>query len=399
MPRALAKDVSDRWTPVWHAFFYVMIAAATAIFWAQADVPATDRRRLVVVGLVVVLSVWHWLMIVRQGRGHRERPRQVATYLAGAIALSSGLLAIDTVFLMVAMSLYNQVFAFLIMRWAVPAAAVLTGAIGLVVTRTGDAAAVVVVVVGSAAALLFSAFLQANADQNEKRRELIEELERTRDELALTERLAGISEERARIARELHDTVTQQLVGIVMQLEAAGRSAIRQSAHVEKALVGSLDLAREALGEARRLVWADRPAQLEGASLSRALSKTCERVSAETGIAIEIALGDPVDDLSMAHQTLVLRSVQEALANVRKHSRARSAVVTVGVSGDLLAVDVHDDGIGLVTRAVPKERGSGFGLRGLRERVESLGGSLSVESSPEGGTTVAIHVPLRGAHP
>jgi signal transduction histidine kinase len=237
--------------------------------------------------------------------------------------------------------------------------------------------------------------LRATSDESEKRRELIEELERTREQLAFAERLAGMTEERHRIGRELHDTVTQQLIGIVMHLEA-GNAMDQDGARA--ALESSLRLAREGLAEARRLVWAERPAQLEGGSLSRALETATERVANEGGLEIERVVGEDIDALPAALQTLALRGVQEALANVRKHAKARHVVVTVAVSDDLLAVDVQDDGVGFDARIPdgPSARGLGFGLRGLRERLEVLGGTLSVESRRGQGTTLAMHVPLRG---
>jgi signal transduction histidine kinase len=388
MRGAPKKDVSDRWTPVWHAFFYAMIAVANVLSALNAG-----RVSPSVAGLSAALAGWHWLMLVRPGAGHRERPRQVALYLPPAFVASGVLVAIDPVFLMVAMTLYNQVFAFMAIRLAVPFAVVLTVTIALAVTRGGDAAGLVVVVICSMAALLFALYLNASSDESRKRRELIEELERTRAELAFAERLAGMTEERRRIARELHDTVTQQLVGIVMHLEAAREGDAEE---IQDALERTLGLAREGLAEARRMVWAERPAQLERASLTTALLAATERVSNETGLRIDNAFGDELDALPAPVQALVLRGVQEALANVRKHARARRVAVTVAAESDLVTVDVQDDGAGFDATAAGRRAtgGSGFGLRGLRERVEELGGALSIESARGEGTTLAMHVPL-----
>src|SRR5262249_54798642 len=98
-----------------------------------------------------------------------------------------------------------------------------------------------------------------------------------------------------------------------------------------------------------------------------------------------------------AVQTLVLRGVQEALANVRKHAHARHVQVSISASDDFLTLDVQDDGMGFDARIpeTAKAGGAGFGLRGLSERVQALGGSLTIESERGAGTTVAIHVPLK----
>src|SRR5262249_2158659 len=148
-----------------------------------------------------------------------------------------------------------------------------------------DATSALILMVGAGAALLFALFLSATSDESDKRRALIDELERTREQLALAERLAGQTEERHRIGRELHDTVTQQLVGIVMHLEAAKRD---EADKAREAVDSSLRLAREGLAEARRLVWAERPSQLEGSSLSRALRDSAQRVTKDAGIDVAI---------------------------------------------------------------------------------------------------------------
>jgi signal transduction histidine kinase len=390
MPARTAPDVFDRWTPIWHAFFYVMIAVATAVV-----LGGPGPARVQIVPLVAALVAWHWLLIVRPGRGHRQRPRQVGVYLAGAGVMAALLVASDLTFLMVAMTLYNHVFAFLVTRYALPAALAVTAAIGLGVARSTEPAAIIVVAVCALGALVLGLYLSASARESSQRAELIQELERTREQLALAERLAGKTEERQRIGRELHDTVTQQLVGIVMHLEAA---AGRDGDTVRSALERSLALAREGLAEARRLVWAERPAQLEEGSLTRALEATARRLTNETGLSIENDFEGEIDALPAAVQALVLRGVQEALANVRKHARARKVAVSVSASTDLLTVDVHDDGVGFDPGAAPREeRGAGFGLRGLRERAHALGGTLSIESARDAGTTLALHVPLESA--
>jgi signal transduction histidine kinase len=391
MARRPVTNVFERWTPVWHVFFYVMIAMATGMsFGDLGERGGGARTRVLVLGAVLV--AWHVGMLVRLGKTQRQRPRTVLVYLAGAIAIAVALMRVHPVFLMVAMTLYNHVFAFLVMRWAVPAAVVLTAAIaGVLFANSGVSSEwIVVLLLGAGSALVTALFLRATSDESDRRQAIVEELERTREQLAFAERLAGQTEERRRIAGELHDTVTQQLVGIVMHLEATDGKD-------EKAL----HLAREGLAEARRIVWAERPAQLESASLSRAIATTAERVAKETGLKIDCNVEEDSDRLPAALQTLVLRAVQEALANIRKHAKAKRVAVSVSVDGGLLAVDVNDDGVGFDGRIpeAPRAQGSGFGLRALAERVSALGGTLSIESEEGKGTTVTIHMPLERKEP
>ncbi len=387
MARAPASNVFERWTPVWHVLFYVMIAIATFFTFRNFAEEGKGTPVLAVL-LAGLLVVWHFFMLVRF-RMHREHPKRVTLYLAGAIAISVALLRLSPVFLMVAMTLYNQVFAFLVMRWAIAVAAVLTASITLVLVGRADPAILTVMAIGSGCALLFSLFISATTDESEKRQALIEELERTRVELAFAERLAGRTEERHRIGRELHDTVTQQLVGIVMHLEAANEKGSDPRAAVDS----SLRLARAGLAEARRLVWAERPAQLENASLSSALE---ELIAKEASLEIERDISADIDELPAALQTLVLRGVQESLANIRKHASAKRVAISISLAPDLLAIDVNDDGVGFDGKIsdAPSPKNSGFGLRGLRERVVAVGGTLSIESERGSGTTVTVHVPL-----
>lgn len=377
----------DRWTPVWHVFFYAVVAIATGRALTRPGV--TREAQGVVLALAGALVAWHLVLLVRPGRGHRERPRQVAGYLGGATALSVGLVSRDPVFFMVAMTLYNHVFAFLPMRWAVPAAIGLTAVLGIVGLRGNFGNSTLLVLVGAGVALVVALYLSATGNESEKRAELIDALERTRGELARAERQAGQAEERQRIARELHDTVTQQLLGIVLHLEGASKDEA-----TEAAVRPVLDLAREGLADARRLVWMDRPRQLETETLSKALATLCERAEREAELTIERDVAAEVDALAVPFQTLVLRATQEALANVRKHARARRVAVSAAIAGNLLVLDVQDDGVGFVASATEAVDGSGFGLRGLRERVESLGGTVAIESHPNEGTTIAVHVPL-----
>jgi signal transduction histidine kinase len=388
------RDVFERWTPVWHAFFYVMIVVSTAILFSSWASDGRAGPRTVVLVLDAALVTWHAVMLVPLGRSAREHPVRVVVYLVGATAASAGLLLVDPIFLMVAMPLYNQIFAFLVMRWAVPIAVALTAVITAMFTRYQNISGTIGILVGAASALVFAYFLSASSEESRKRRALIEELERTRGALALAERLAGVTEERARIARELHDTVTQQLIGIVMHLDAASERVVGDPARAKTALEESLRLAREGLAESRRIVWTDKPRQLETGALSKALAEAIEETRATTNAEIDFVCDPELDTLPAALQTLVLRGVREALANVKKHAHAKRVTVSTSVDDDFLMVDVQDDGSGF-DETSQRPVGAGFGLKGLCERVESHGGTLSIETAKGAGTTVAFHVPLR----
>ncbi|MCX7783452.1 MAG: sensor histidine kinase [Meiothermus sp.] len=215
-----------------------------------------------------------------------------------------------------------------------------------------------------------------------------EELERTRRELEQTSRQAGVLEERQRLAREIHDTLAQGFASIVVQLEAAEMAAQNETS-AGRYLEQARTAAREGLSEARRMVWAMRPEILENTSLPEALGRLLQRWQEESGVRAQFTLTGEPRPLHPELEVGLLRIAQEALANIRKHSRARQATLTLSYLNDMVLMDVQDDGVGLQ----PPTSGS-FGLRSMRERVEALGGQMTVESEPGQGTTLAFSLPL-----
>ena len=225
----------------------------------------------------------------------------------------------------------------------------------------------------------------------EARERAVEELaEAHRENLALQGQLlqqahqAGISEERARLSRELHDTVAQGLVGVIRQLENLPTDlapGVRQ--RVDRAE----QTARECLTEARRAVRALGPHQLQDGDLPAAVRAVVERFSLSHDLAAEVRIdGTPS---AGADDEVVLRVVQEALANVFRHARAGKVTVTLSWLCDELIVDVRDDGIGFHPDSVTRGRG----LDGMAERLAAVGGRLEVESRPGAGSTVVAVLP------
>lgn len=254
--------------------------------------------------------------------------------------------------------------------------------------------AVFAVVLFVAGGLLLVGYFATVVRQSRERQRLIDELRRTQAELAEAERQAGILAERERLARDIHDTLTQGFASIVMLLEAAtsllpaGASGGR---HAERAL----QTARDNLVESRRLIRAMRPTALADASLAEGLQRLALRLTEDTGIEAKTTVtGTPVT-LPAEDETEILRVAQEALNNVRKHARATRVTVTLSYMGDAVVLDVQDDGVGIAAGSAPRQEGTG--LRSMRERAEALGGAVAVESLPGEGTTVVLQVPVGGS--
>lgn len=207
---------------------------------------------------------------------------------------------------------------------------------------------------------------------------------RLQGQLLAQARDAGTQEERARLSREIHDTVAQSLVGIITQLEAASDiTAPDHGARIGRAAA----TARDALGEARRAVRALASPRLDDDELPAALTRLVRQVAEPTGIDAGFALdGEPT---ATPYDAQLLRVCQEALANVAKHADASRVMVTLGYLADEVRLDIRDDGRGFDAAAVS----SGHGLPGIRQRLTTIGGTLEIETSEGGGCTLSAAVP------
>jgi signal transduction histidine kinase len=224
----------------------------------------------------------------------------------------------------------------------------------------------------------------------------IEERKRLQTSLASAERKAGMLEERQRLAREIHDTLAQGFASIIVHLERAeqinGLGGSPAKGHIDLAR----SVAREGLEESRRMLGALRPEILERRALPEAVTRFCEEWSRRSGIPSKLEINGAPSPMHPDIELTLLRGVQESLTNVARHSGARSAAVTLSYMEDIIVLDVQDDGKGFVPGSdnAAGDRKSGFGLHGMRERVEALEGSLQVESAPGEGTTISLMLPV-----
>ncbi len=245
-------------------------------------------------------------------------------------------------------------------------------------------------VVGAGVALLIGLGYGALERRAAEREALMSELIATRGRLAAAEREQGTLAERARLARELHDTVAQGLSSIQMLLHAAERADADGPgiAHVRLAR----QTAADGLAETRRFI-----RELAPPSLDRGLGSALERLAAGWGTRERIDVEVEVDaavSLPMDAQTALLRIAQGALANVAQHARARCAHPTRPAGGGA-RLTVSDDGIGFDASGA-EQAASGtdsFGLRAMRERVDQLDGVLDVDSAPGAGSTITVVLP------
>jgi len=377
----------DAWAGTWvgwDAAFGVALAAA-AIVTAGADLPAGPRATAL--AALLGLGAWYASFGGRALRTERTGPAWV--YLAGMIPLFLLAYAQLGAVGLLLFVLYPQAWAlFKGTRPALVANVLLAAGVGLVTLLRWEYSPVSVLAqVGTSLgfSVAMGLWVTGIVRQSVSRKAVIAELEVTRAELAGVSREAGVLAERERLAREIHDTLAQGFTSVVMLLELAGSELDTDPAAARRRLATARDTARQNLAEARALVAALSPADLQEASLPQAIDRLVDRFGSETGLPVELTVSGTARALPANSEVVLLRSAQEALTNVRKHAGADRVAVMLYFGAEGTTLTVADDGTGFD----PAAARAGYGLAGMRRRVEETGGTLTVRSGP-GGTAVEV---------
>jgi signal transduction histidine kinase len=207
-------------------------------------------------------------------------------------------------------------------------------------------------------------------------------------------RFALVLEERARLAREIHDTLAQGFVGISSQLDAVAMCLPDETAPARKYLDMARKMARHSLTEARRSVMDLRASVLEGQDLAAALESSTRLWTAGSGVDVDVDVSGPRTTLTEEAEQQLLRIAQEAVTNALKHAGASRIRVKLDLETRRLFLRIVDNGRGFEQQDAFSSQGGHFGLIGMRERAERLGGELRLASQPGGGTEVEVKVPL-----
>lgn len=381
---------------------WVLLAVPAAISQVPSGQSWSDRA--VTLGLVGAAACWVLFAYTLPSRVPREREPAgtrwtvpMPAYFAGLLILF--VLLMDRNLAFVAFTISGFFHAFQLRPWPLGVAggfatsvvlntmAVLPEAevweyVGVIAIQTAGVGAGVV-------------FTERGIERHRQQEELVGKLEVALEENAglhaqlLTQaREAGGLDERQRMAREIHDTLAQGLTGIITQLQAAQRvwhDTDQARPHLDRAL----GLAKDSLTEARRSVQALSPQELDDAQLPEALDDMARRWADGTDVRLHMDVtGEPVP-LSPALEVALFRVAQEALANVAKHAQASRVGLTLSYLGDVVLLDVRDDGRGMVAG-----QGPGFGLNSMRQRIRSVGGTMEIETAPGEGTAISTSVPV-----
>lgn len=209
-------------------------------------------------------------------------------------------------------------------------------------------------------------------------------------ELAERVRYSAVTEERQRLARELHDAVSQQLFAISMTATALGRTMDKDFAKAQRQVALIEEMSSVAQSEMRALLLHLRPVHLEGKRLSQGMYELIEELRAKVPIAIEFQMDEEVQ-LPRGIEDHLFRIVQEALSNTLRHSRASQMEVRLQRREDHVRLLIRDNGVGF---DVDVKKHASYGIVSMQERVNEIGGSMSLISAPGKGTRIDIRVPI-----
>ncbi len=386
-------DPSSVWLtslPAWNIGFAAVLGLCAGAMFLVAPL----GRALACVGLMAVLGVGYAVFGAPAAR-NRDAPSRWA-YLSIAFGVLLLATAIEPAAGVLLFVLYPQcwllanrerdgVLGTLGLTVAAAAGPAIGGATSLEDWRTAAPS----LLVGAAFSVALGLFILRLIDQSRERAVLLGELTSAQDELAAAHHAAGVAAERERLAAEIHDTLAQGFTSIAMQAEAAlARPGLDLEADRLRLIART---ARDNLAEARALVAAFSPAPLEDAGLVEAVRRVAGRFQDETGIEVVVSVQGTVERLHRNHEVVLLRAVQEGLANVRKHAAAHHVTVAIVAVDDMLTAEVQDDGVGLVPRA-----SSGFGIATMTHRVQDVGGDVDLTSSPGLGTLLRVAIPQAG---
>jgi NarL family two-component system sensor histidine kinase YdfH len=377
---------------------FALMLLAMLGFIALRDARDLGAQRIV---LLVVLSALHGGLHWRFLRFRSPGYALVLGYLGVQLSLTAALGWLSRspmLTLGLVCGLVGEAVSTLPRLWAAGAIAVLLGVPILHFWILGSLSSVSLVVSASVSVLMVVFYVEMfmrQARAREQAQTTLHDLHSAHEQLAAyadqVEQLTRVTE-RQRMARDLHDTLTQKLVGLALQFDALDVRLERGDyENVRTILKRARETVQEALVEARETIAGLRaPSKLP---LREAILAQLERFQEATGIPCETSL-DEVVSAAPDHEVHVMRFVGESLANCARHARASHVWLSLSRRQQQMVLEVRDDGVGFVPADVETQAGR-YGLLGLRERARLAGGRLAVESAPGAGTRLRLELPVR----
>jgi signal transduction histidine kinase len=292
----------------------------------------------------------------------------------------------------------GQMFGLLPARYAIVATLFVSAILFARSAARGSAESNTALLLGTLAVwamlVVFMLFISHLTQTSQERGRLIAELQAAKHELELAQQREAelaVLRERERLARDLHDSLGHALVTLSVQLEAIQRLYRVDSEAASDQVDEMKAMTRASMDALRSSIAGLRAPGLEDRALRPALQALCVDLAQRTGLEVACQIDPAADDLRPAMAEALWRITQEAMTNVEKHAQARSVTVSLACEPDAVTLRVADDGVGLPAGA--EARPNRFGLRGMRERLEGLGGTLALEGG-ETGTVVQARLPM-----
>lgn len=379
----------------WHIAYGALAAMAAVLFLVDDGTSAADRWA----GLAILAAACTWYAAVGRRVLGAEFSRAGLAYVVVAIPLTIGLFLTAPFGMLMLFMLFPHVWALLPARRASIASAAIAVATSVrMVGWTGFSAgwllSVGTLTVGFLlVSMVIGLWISRIIRQSKSRGALIAELAATRTELAEVSHRAGVATERERLARDIHDTLTQGFASILLLLDAAEAEIEPGNEPARGHLRNARKTAQENIAEARAMITALRPPHLRQASLPEALHQLVDRLSSQLGAQVRLAITGEPRPLPTDKEVVLLRAAQEALANVHRHAAASRVGVELAYRREVVTLLVTDDGRGFD----PSSRGGGFGLDGMRARVAQVEGTMQIQTAAGEGTTIRIDLAAPGA--
>ncbi len=377
---------------VFHTLYLLLLFALTNIMlWNARD--QLGWREAVIVMMVAIQAVLYTTVYIFRILAPLTNA-QIALYFGGSLVLWVIESILEPNFIWAIIAYTSQAWSAAPPRAALPlTVAMLAVFVAHFINRL-DLGEIVALTVPVVAVSGMGYFIYRLVRTNVERDRVIVQLEAAKKELeAARQRESEMSamRERERLARDLHDSLGHALVALSIQLEAIQR-LYRVDPERAIAQIDELkQLTRASTDELRRALQGLRAPGLGSRPLSQALHSLASEVKSHSGLTIHCVCGKEVDQLSPATAEVIWRVAQEALTNVEKHARATEVHIAAAVAADAVTLTIHDNGVGLPPHAL--NRPSHYGMRGMRERVEGLGGGMKIRGS--GGVTVEVELPIQ----
>lgn len=364
---------------------HVLVAGLVVLVMVRAG-DLSGNELIIVRTLAVVFAA-----IYAAGSLSKIRRHRMWWLLAlGVCLLALMVLSIEAVYLVFPLFFLQM---HLLAGWRGPLAVVVSVALAITMLGLHDGLEVGEIIgptIGAGVAITIGLGYRALFREAAERELLIAELQAAQGRLASVEREKGVLDERSRLAAEIHDTVAQGLSSIQMFLHAAERA--EAPAESLKNVKLARETASDSLAEARRLVRELAPAPLQDETLVAALRRLVERTGQAHGIDADVVVEGAPMSLAMPIESALLRLAQGVLGNVVEHAHCTHVRLTLSRLPGEVRMDIVDDGVGFDPDAVSGRgrEADSFGFAVMAQRVERLGGTLAIESSPDNGTAVSV---------